>query len=116
MSVAPEFKVKKVTMPHLFNGAGPVVVDIEAGEVSLASSTYTANEWLKRSDKITEAFQKGGHLPKPEAGTRGFGAHPFLISNLRYINSQERGLLRRAPWWLRWFCDGVVGKERLHEM
>ncbi|MAH51043.1 hypothetical protein CMI37_34825 [Candidatus Pacearchaeota archaeon] len=109
--------VKKLTFGNFFIDHKAVVLDIEEGKVNLAGNWYTPQEWSERARRVTEAMQKHGLLPLEPVmkSTRSHGSHPFLIGNLKYINSAKRGHIKKAPWWLRWLYEGVVSKDKLEE-
>ena len=75
-----------------------------------------ADFWLTR-DKLLKLHNITGQLiPQPETTPKPRPAResssPFFQINIDAILTHQEGLMKRPPWWLRWFYSAVVTKEK----
>ncbi len=91
-----------------------VSIHVSEGKIYFSSNQQTVPEWNSWTEKVDKTLEHYGLKAKPVSptGTKSYGGHPFLVKNLKAINSHKRGYIKRPPWFLRWCFDGVVTKER----
>ncbi len=94
------------------NPRGTIAISMDTGEVTLAGTTISDQEWTKLRRRVDRTLLRKGfgdttarEVATP-AGTR------FIQHNLGALNNVSRGYVQRAPKWLSWFCDHIITKDR----
>ena len=105
---------EKLVLNRVLIADSPVAFD-EEWNVRVAGQWMTPEEWESIRDRVDAPLMRANRLKKAVGATRSYGSHPFLIGNLRYINAARRGLIKKAPFWLRWLYEGIVTKDDLKE-
>ena len=91
----------------------PLSFNFETRILSLGEEKYTVDEWRDIERHIDVMITGKLGIRKREA--KGVpNISEFVLQNLPFINKSKRGLMRKAPFWLRPFYSAVVTKEELH--
>jgi len=89
----------------------PVEFDGDKGTLTFDAGTMPAVRWVDYADRITKNLIRLGMIANPPAAKAVSLAGQFIANNRQTISAAKRGRIKRAPIWLRWYCDSVVTKE-----
>ena len=76
----------------------------------LAGDDVTPEGWVTLRTRVDKILRRAGVIKEAPNPARGVSSN-FLSVNHEQIQVFKRGVLKRAPFWLRWLFEGVVTKE-----
>lgn len=106
----------EVKLTDVIVGGVPVGFTKSTGTLHLAGGDLKMEQWQEIERRINLFFHRAGLLDKKRnQGDSAAGSSSFLTANLKQILKRDEGLIKEPPFWLRWYCNGVINKQELRD-
>ena len=88
-------------------------VEFNGNIENIAGTPHTPKQWLEFRRRIDVELIRRKLLEEvgPPKGSNEGKSSSFLTNNTTAILKQDRGKLRKPPWWLGWLYSAVVTRE-----
>lgn len=99
-------------------GGQEIGFTISEGTMQVAGEIMDFERWIEIKDRVQTAMERNGWVLKASkfanaAPHEGKGSS-FLDANVDEIIHRKQGRIKDPPFWLKWFCSGVLTKERFN--